>query len=167
MLKRQHKFIPIVIVAVLLPHLIAWAGLITDAKKAIQSQYDRSNLAITRKDTTNLFAIFSPEFVAQDTKGHKYKLADLRQQAQKLFDQARSISGTSKIIAITVKSNTALVRVTEHSIMIGNDPSTKTDSTVIMDSVSEDVWVLTSGQWLQTKSKAITAKTTLNGRPFE
>ncbi len=137
-----------------------------DARKAIQLQYDRSNAAITRRDSTGTFAIYSPSFVAVDKNGKKHTLANLKQQSQVVFTQARIITGTTKIQTITLKGNTALVRVAEHSKMVGTDPATKSDSTLVFDSTSNDSWISTGGKWLQINSKTLTSKETINGRPF-
>jgi len=163
---RKWWFVPGVIAAVML-QIIARGDAVTDARKAIQALYDSANAAITKRDATGAFAIYSPTFIAINNKGEKHTLADMRQRLQLLSDQSKTIVGTTKIQTLTLKGNTANVRIIEHSKLIGVDPATGTDSTLVMDSTSDDIWVLTKGRWLETKSKTLTTKDTLNGRPFE
>jgi ketosteroid isomerase-like protein len=146
---------------------IALADAVTDAQKAIQAQYTRLNAATMKRDTAGIFAIYSADFVGVDVKGKKHSIADLRQQTQILFNQARIITGTSKVQSVTLKGATALVRVAEHSKLIGTDPQTRTDATIVMDTTCDDVWVFVNRNWILTKSKTRTAKSSLNGRPFE
>jgi hypothetical protein len=138
-----------------------------DARKAIQAQYDKANAAISKRDEVNMFTIYTPGFICEDIKGKKRTLADLRQQTQMVITQARTISGTTKIISIILKGNNAMVRIAEHSKLVGTDPLTRTDSIILIDSTSDDVWALAKGNWMLTKSKTRAQKSSLNGRQFE
>src|ERR1700722_17111655 len=90
------------------------ADAVSDARKAIQVQYDRSNSAAARKEIKGSMAIFTLDFVQVDRKGVEHDLPDVREHTLKVFELSTSITGTTAIQTITVSGSTATIRVKEH-----------------------------------------------------
>ena len=136
----------------------------SDARKAIQAQYDRANAAAAKKDIKGNIAIFTSDRISVDEKGTTLTLAQYRKLNSALFSSAASISASSTIENISAKGDTATVRVKEHGKLVIINPQTKQASTLVIDSVSDDIWVKRSGMWLQKRSVEKSANTVLDGQ---
>ncbi|MDR3690054.1 MAG: nuclear transport factor 2 family protein [Fimbriimonas sp.] len=120
-----------------------------DAKRAIQSQYNRWSRAYMGHDTDTLFAILAPGYTIKTAKGalitHDEYEAMLKLRKQKHSDTTRY---STEIVRITLKGNVAAIWSRETTTDPGLDQITGKPKPVSYLHDYVDLWVYTNGKWL-------------------
>ncbi len=146
----------------------AHADATSDARRALQTLYDKTNAAAANKDLNGVLAYMTPDFVATGAKGEKRTVADLRAQLAQIFPLLQSWSGASRIQQVTLNNGggAATVVVKENVRMLMVNPQTKQKAVLESTGVSRDVWVKSGGGgWRMKQSRTLSAKALLNGKP--
>ncbi len=143
----------------------ARADATSDARRALQTLYDKTNAAAARKDANGVLAYMTPDFVATGVKGEKRTVADLRAQLTQIFPLLQSWRGGSRIQQVTLKGGAATVVVKENVRMVLVNPQTKQKAVLDSMGTSRDVWVKSGGGWRMKQSRNLSSKALLNGKP--
>ena len=138
-----------------------------DARRAIQSAYNASSAAATRRDAAGTLAHFTPDGVSMDTKGHAIPIAQERQTVTSLFAAAQSITARTTIQKFSLdRPGQATATVREHSVLTLVNPQTQQPARLVVDDTARDLWVKTAKGWRQKRSTDLTYTSTLNGQPL-
>jgi len=137
----------------------------SEARKAIQATYDKMNAAFSRKDVKSAFAYLTPDFEQITFEGQRVGAAPMRQQMTQALAAAKSMRSQTTVQKLTLKGGTAEVLVRSRVIIVLNDPRTNKPLTVAGNETSQDTWIKTSRGWLAKRSKTLSKKETINGRP--
>ncbi len=142
-----------------------WADATSDARKAIQAQYDKENAAAARKDVRTMLSIMSPDFVAV-TGGQQVTAPQMQQSLTQMFKLASNISGVTYIDKVALHGKTAVVLVHDRSALTLTNPRNPNQKArLVVESRDQDTWVRTAKGWLETRSKELSRKRTVNGKP--
>jgi len=146
---------------------MAVADATSDAKKAIQAAYDKADAAGARKDLEGSTVYYTPDFVYTGEDGKSFQLAFIKAQMKRYFQAAKSVQSKSTITGLKLKGNSATVTVHEVGHFVLANPQ-KPDQTRKLDveANAEDLWVKTAKGWQVKKSKAISTKQWVDGKPF-
>ena len=143
----------------------ARADATSDARRALQTLYDKTNVAAAKKDLNGVLAYMAPDFVATGEKGEKRTVADLRAQLSQIFPLLQSWRGGSRIQQVTIKGNAATVLVKENVRMVMVNPQTRQKAVLDSMGTSRDVWVKQGSGWRMKQSQTLSSKALLNGKP--
>jgi hypothetical protein len=145
----------------------ARADATSDARKAIQAAYDKSNAAAAKKDLAGVLASHASDFTYTDKSGKKQDLSAMKTQMGQVFQASKEISGKSVIQSISLKGGSATVTVDETGSMVLVNPQNP-DQTVKLEveAKSEDLWAKTGKGWRIKSSREISSKQLINGKPF-
>lgn len=132
----------------------------------IQKLYDRENAAVAAKDVKAVFSLRTPDYEAVSSRGQKRTASQLRQIYGQMFAQTRSLKGVSRVQSLALHGQTAQVKVSEVATIALTDPRTGHDAVMKISQISLDDWVQRNGRWLKRRSRALSAKTTFNGKPL-
>ena len=145
------------------------------ARKAIQATYNRVNAALAKKDLSVARATRTPDYVLITDKGQKRTAAQLRAQEQGILSLAQSITAKSDIQKITLNGNTATVLVNENGALVvqmpqqnyGGKPSPGQKNVIRVRHQAQDSWVKLNGRWRIKRSRYLTSRVTVNGKPIQ
>src|SRR5579862_5822809 len=135
-------------VCLIVPALRVNADTAAEAKKAIQAQYDKIDLASARKDAAGVMACFTKDRV-YTRKGVKQTPDEERKHMAEDFAIFKSLSAKTAITSITIKNSTAVVHAKEHGAAVSANPNTDGTSPLVIDAVYVDTWIKRGGTWLQ------------------
>lgn len=144
----------------------AFADATSDARKAIQANYNADSAAAKRKDVNGLFAHTANDYVSTDTRGKKLTLADAKKGVPALFKAVKELDSVSKIKSIQLKGNTASVTVNESVTMKIVHPQSGFLTTLQVEETNADVWVKTAKGWMKKSSKTLKEKHMQDGQPI-
>lgn len=137
----------------------------TDAKKALQALYDKTDAATAKKDIKGLTAYLAPDFqVLSDKGGKAMNLEQAKSQMGMVFKQVQSFKAKSVVQKVTLKGSTATVTVKQNVTAAIMNPQTGKPSKLLMDVVAEDIWVKSGAGWKEKSSKSISTKQSLDGK---
>jgi ketosteroid isomerase-like protein len=154
--------------AVSLQPVLVRADATSDARAAIQSAYKKVNEAAARKDANAILAVYAPDYVSVGRKGEVHKLAEVKQNFQRIISAAQSIKGTTTIQKFSLKGKQAVATIKDHTeIVVVNPQNAQQTAKLVADTTSEDTWVKAGKGWLQKKSKEISSRQTLNGKEMK
>ena len=140
----------------------------SDARKAIQSLYNRQDAAAARRDANGTFAGRSPQFVSIDKNGRHTPLAQEQQRVTGMFANATKITAATQIAHFTLQGSKALVTVKEKARLFVVNPRNKAQKADLqINSVSNDIWTKTPSGWQELESKEISGQTLVNGKPVK
>ncbi len=164
---RRNLFMVALLLAVVTFAPLAHADAASDARKAIQTAYDRENAAAARKDVNGMFANETSDFEDITKEGRKVNLTEMRAQLGRVMAGIQSIKATTTIQKFSLKGQQAIVVAKGHAEMTGVNPNNHSTVKAIIENTSEDLWVKTKRGWLQKRSKTLTESThtTINGKP--
>jgi hypothetical protein len=130
----------------------AWADPLSDARKAIQAEYDCSNRALDQGDVEKAFACFSPDFVFTVASGKRVGLKELKERQKQRMKRCSNLHSSSKIVKIQLQGSIALVQVNERfeEMAPGFWPGTKTPYK--STDTAQDTWRKTADGWKITSS---------------
>ena len=143
----------------------AWADAASDARKQIQQAYDRANAAAARRDASVALAQLAPDYVFTNVQGQTHTAAQMRQAIPRLLAAMKSIKAATKITNFTLKGKEADVVIKEHVEMSVHNPRTGKLTKIVVDETSRTLWVKTSASWKKKRSRALTTKATVDGKP--
>ncbi len=150
---NRAKFLMIAMAAVCaVAPLYASADAASDAKKAIRAQYDRSDAAASRKDSKGVIAIYTKDRVSVTQNGSKGSIDSEKDQMDKVFQLAQSVTIKTTITSVSVNGSTATVRAKQTGLVKIQNPQTKQNTQLTIESVMEDTWVKSKGIWLEKRS---------------
>ncbi len=141
----------------------------TDARKALQADYNDRDSAVSRKDIDGTLAHYAPDFTGVSATGKTHDLKEERADFVKTFSlPAKSSVTKSTIQKLTwIKAGAeATVSVHRHGILLFANTQTHLNDILVLDGVYQDTWAKRSGTWLLTREQATTVKATMNGRPL-
>lgn len=139
----------------------------SDAKKAIQGIYDKVDAAAGKKDVKGVTSHLTSDYQSLSAKGVKLgDAAQLKTQVEMVFKQVQSIKAKSQIQKFALKGSTATVTVKQNGTIVVMNPQTRKPSVVAVESVSEDIWVKSSGSWKEKSSKNTSSKQSMDGKPI-
>lgn len=143
----------------------ARADATSDARKTIQAAYDKMNAAAAKKDVNGILAYYAPDYEHVNQRGQKTTLAAMRQQMPQLLQMMKSIKATTAIKKFVLQGSQATVAVASQGEMVGVDPQTKKAVKIVIFSSDEDLWVKGAKGWMQKRSKTLSSKQTVDGKP--
>jgi ketosteroid isomerase-like protein len=143
----------------------AYADPIADARKAIQTAYDRMSAAVVNRDINGILAYYTTDYESIQRNGTQDGPAESRHQIQIMFNMMKSIKVSQAVQNVTLKGNTAQVLEKTHLEGITSDAQTKKPHKFIGDYVSDDIWVKGPKGWLMKRSKSLYEHATLDGKP--
>ena len=125
------------------------------ARKAIEAIYAKEMAALARRDIDTVFAYQTPDYVAISKSGQRLSREQANQMGRQLT-LMKSVDAKTKIVAFTLKGETALVRTQNRLRATAADPQTGKPLSAVIDGVEDDTWVKRSGKWLIKQSREIT-----------
>jgi ketosteroid isomerase-like protein len=166
-MQRKGKFFLLSVAACLVASgEFVRADATSDARKAIQAAYDRSDAAAVRKDLAGVLASHAPDYTWTDKHGKKHALAELKAQMTQVFQLAKEIRGKTIVKSLSLKGNSATVIAEETGSMnLVNPQKRDQEIKVEVEAKSEDVWTKTPKGWKVKSSKEISSKQLVNGKP--
>src|SRR5690242_12724613 len=90
-----------------------YADAASDARKAIQANYDSDNAAAKRRDAAGFLSHTSADFVSIAKNGKKQTLAETKRDLPGFFKATKELNAVSQIRSIQVKGSIANVTVFE------------------------------------------------------
>lgn len=138
-----------------------------DARKAIQAAYTSENAATAKKDAKGALAAYASDYEQTSSKGTKINMAQIRQLVPQVFAMATTIKDKTTIQKFAMKgSSKAIVTAKRQTEMTMVNPQTQKPAKAAMDAVTEDIWVKGAKGWQIKRSKALSEKQTLDGKPI-
>ncbi len=165
MTKKNGIAVLCAIAALILGGAAAHADPASDARKAIQAQYDASNAAAAKKNLKAYIAIYAPQFTRVDPKGKISDYKRIRQQMALKFSQTASVSGSTNVASVKLTGATATVHTTDHHVFAYSSPQSGSVQKLSLDVIADDTWTFSNGAWLLTGSKATSEKWFVDGKP--
>ena len=147
----------------------AGAAAQTDARKALQADYNDRDSAVSRKDIDGTLAHYAPDFTGVSATGKTHDLKEERADFLKTFSLPAKSSVTKSTIQKLIwgKAGTeATVSVHRHGILLFVNAQTQLNDILVLDGIYQDTWAKRSGTWLLTREQATSLKATMNGRPL-
>lgn len=129
---------------------------LSEARKAIQVQYDQANKAWERGDLEAYLACRTPNYVFTMADGRQLNLSEIRASRRRTLATCSKFRASSKITRIQLQGNRANVQVQEHFEMLapGFWPGSKAPHK--SDDTAQDTWVKTSQGWKKASSTNLT-----------
>jgi ketosteroid isomerase-like protein len=147
-------------------HLAFAATAQDEARKIIQTTYNKRNIATSRLDFEGYWRSHTDDFVYISKTGKRKGANQLKQESARLFNVAQSMSGHTTIENMTLAGNTAKVIIRDFGIIV--IPVSATQKNVIkVTERASDTWVKRNGRWLQSQSKSLSSYMTVNGKPVK
>lgn len=150
----MNRIIAILIITCL-PVQSARAVFPSNARKAIQAQYEKLFACFGRKDANGMLSVYSPDYSTTNTKGRRQTLAEVSQQLPIVFGMAKSLHAVVVIRKLVVKGESAVATVKISARLTFVNPRTKTDTTNIQETTSEDQWIKGPKGWLMRSSREL------------
>jgi ketosteroid isomerase-like protein len=145
----------------------ARADATADARKAIQTLYDRESAAAEKKDAKGTTGQITPDYIGIGKGGSRSDAAQLRQDVQMLLSMFKTLKVSQTVQSLTLKGNQAVVTMKAHIVGLIGDPSSQKTHQMVVDSVSEDTWVRSGARgWLLRRSKTISERSLADGKPL-
>jgi len=144
----SHKFIIIAVSLAIWPLLSATAHAKhpSRSRMAIQSEYDKMDAAIAKKDLNVFFSRFSPDYVSVDASGKKLGKTGNREALEQLCSRIRSITIISTVKdSVQIRSRTTVKVNREMTMMVFNPRTQQLIKAVSMTEYLDG--------WIQTKNK--------------
>ena len=138
----------------------------SEARKAIQAAYDKSDAATAKKDIDGAMAFQTSDYTYTTQKGRKLDNATVRTSTTQVLTLAREIHGKTVIRKIALKGSMATVTVDETgSIVVATPQRPDQVSKIVIEARSEDVWIKTPKGWREKSSRELSSKQSVNGKP--
>lgn len=137
------------------------------ARKAIQAAYDREDAAVGRKDIKGALANCAPDFQFVAPDGTRGSLADARQSLSTQFGKNSSFVAKTTIQKFTLQGSKTVVTAKEYQLrtVVPRAPHAHAHKIVTVG-IDEDTWVKHGDRWLRERTRAISQKQTLDGKPI-
>ena len=145
--------------------IFAKADAVSDARKQIEAAYQRENAAAMRKDVNGILANLAPDYETTNMQGIKAGREQMKQMLPQLFAMARSVKAATKVKSVKLKGNEATAQVAEHAEMVMVNPKTHQTAKLVIEEQSETVWAKGPKGWLKKRSRTLSSKQTVNGKP--
>lgn len=144
-----------------------FADNVAEARKAIQACYDKTDAATARKDINGTTSFFTADYVYVDNMGQNFDAARLRKQILAGYKGIASIQPKSTIKTLTLKGNSATANLHEVAHLLVVDPHDPSKTIrVDLDVTAQDLWIKTPNGWRVKKSKVMTYKQLIDGKPY-
>ncbi len=134
----------------------AWADPVSEARRAIQTEYDRANQAYVKKDLEKSMAAHAPEFYFTRISGERITRPELRASRKLSFQRRSKLSASSKITSLQVNGNRAVVQVEEKWGWLGPGFWPGSKKLYKSEDTAQDIWVKTAQGWKMTSSSNLT-----------
>ena len=164
---RRTFGIVLAILGLVVNSVVVNADETSDAKKAIQAQYNAHITAHHKKDAKALLAGYSKDYIGVSAGGTKRTYAQLEKEMGIVFTYLKTFKGTISIQKLTLKGNQATVVTKEHAEFSISNPQTQKTVELIVDETNEDVWAKSGKIWLKKASKNLTNKTKMDGKEVD
>ncbi len=145
--------------------LQANADPVSDAKKAIQAQYNASNAAASKKNLKAFTAIYAPDFSQTDPQGKAIQFRTVKQRMALQFSQSATITGSTTVSSVKLQGNKATVHIKDRHVYEHASPQTGNSDKFGIDIEADDVWTLNGVVWTRSASRITSEKDTVNGKP--
>jgi uncharacterized protein (TIGR02246 family) len=152
------------VVALMVTSVCAFADATSDAKKAIQAQYDKASAGYAKKDAKTVLSIYAPDYESVNLDGAKRQLDDVKKQLPNAFSQANSIQIKALVQKVTLKGDEAFANVATKVLVMAKHPEGGPPLKVELEDTGEYRWVKRNGQWLLRYVKKLTEKRKVNGQ---
>ena len=137
---------------------IAHAATPFSTQRIIQSNYDKMNTAVARKDLVSLFSYFTADYVSVDAIGKKVSRTQNRQVLEQLCSNVLKITIVSKVRHVDQVGSTAEVTVESVMTMILFNPKTKQLVKGVGTTKYLDEWTREKNRdWLLKTNRVITS----------
>ncbi len=136
----------------------------TDARRLIQSDYDRMDAAAARKDIGGVVAYNAPGYMMLGAHGNSGTLEQVR-TTMFIFKAAGSLHGHSTVQSLSLSGSkaTVIVRRLQEFTMYTLDPGTGRRDHFAYDILSRDTWLRGQFGWLRTTAERLSQKIKVNG----
>lgn len=134
----------------------SWADPVAEARRAIQTEYDRANQAYVKKDLDKSLAAHAPEFHFTAVTGERIYRPELRTKRKAVFQRCSQLSASSKITGIQLNGNRAIVQVAEKWGWMGPGFWPGSKKLYKSEDTAQDTWVKTAQGWKMTSSSNLT-----------
>jgi hypothetical protein len=159
MLLRRNMLVVFLPISLLLLAVNGKTDAVSDARKAIQSAYDKIAAATVKRDIQGMYASHSPDYVTIREDGEKLTLKVEKEQNEVALRYVKSAKIKFVIKTFRLKGKVATVTCAAHSETVFIHPEThKVMSPSIDDGVEQDTWVKTDKGWLLTVSRPLPQK---------
>jgi ketosteroid isomerase-like protein len=146
---------------------VAHADPTADARKAMQTVYDKVAAAMAKKDMNGVMAYFTPDFQQIGPDGRKATLAEMKQMIQMQMQMMQNPKMKTTIQKFSLKGKEAKATVKQHFAASIVNPQTSKVIKVASDETSDDTWVKTARGWQLRKSVTLTSRQTADGKPIK
>lgn len=138
---------------------------VLEVKRAIQAAYNEQNAAFARRDADGFFSHRTIDYVSVDRHGNEHDGGEQRQSLETLFENTTAAKANTVVQQITLQADGAVVVVREQARLTVVRPGDNRVGHFVFESTSRDFWVKTDDGWECKRSKSMTDRTTINGRP--
>src|SRR5256885_12420964 len=90
---------------------VARADATAEARRAIQSRYDRINATVLKRDIKGLKAFYTTDYVFVGQRGDKHGLSELQAGLERVLPRTTEVHGKTVVESIRLTGNTAVARV--------------------------------------------------------
>lgn len=136
-----------------------------EARAAITALIQLSNEAASKRNVAGTTAAMTDDFVTVDAQGKERPLAQTQGALSTLYGAAKAVKVTTTLDTVRVTGDEATVGVKEHIVMTFDNAKTGGTSTLITDASEQGAWVKTEYGWREKRSKTLSSKATLDGKP--
>lgn len=161
--RRSPLFTVMGLLAVSASH--AAADVAADARKAIQVIYDHEVTAYAKKDIKGITAILTPDFESIEKNGDRINAVQSIETIRQTFRMLRTFTVSQNIQNLTLKGDQAIVTSRSHLEGTIADEQTGKPHKVVGDSVTVETWVKSRQGWLLKRSKTISERNIMDGKP--
>lgn len=133
-----------------------WADPVRDARRAIQTEYDRANQAYVRKDLEKSLAAHAPEFYFTQVTGERIYRPELKISRKAVFQRCSKLIASSKITGIQLDGKKAVMQVQEKWGWTGPGFWPGSKKLYKSEDTAQDTWVKTARGWKMTSSANLT-----------
>lgn len=167
----RGKMMPLTKVVIAAGFLAGWAANSvavhaadpTRVRRTLQNDYDRMNVAVSKKDLNTLFSYFAPDYVSVDATGNKLNKPQNRHILEQLCCHVKQITITSKIKRVVKERSRAQVTVESTMTMIVINPRTQQMIKGVGTTEYLDEWVEQKNhQWLLRTNNVLASRKTIS-----
>jgi ketosteroid isomerase-like protein len=138
-----------------------------NAKKEIQSLYDKMDAAAAKKDIKGMTASLDPNYMAVSAKGQKMTLQQMRGQMTQIMTMLKELKTKTVIQKLTLKGKTATVNTKQTLTSKGMNPQSQQTMKIEVQDTSTNTWVKSGTTWKLKETKSLATKQFLNGKPVQ
>ncbi len=145
----------------------AGADTAAQARKAIQTAYDREDAAAAHRNINGILSNYAPDYQDREPNGLKVGLADVRQSLVVMFQNARAVTAKTTIQNFTLQGSKAIVTTKEYAMLtVASKAEHGQLHKIVLNSTDEDTWAKRGNRWLKVSTRTLRQSEMIDGKPL-